>query len=432
MTFAYSRIRARASLPGWNIVGSFETNTTFIRPDTLFIIGRNGTLPHVKIILATPVYPPEIGGPATYTKELAVRLRGEHEIVIVAYASTSEKIAGTTLYTVSKRKPLPLRILEYFVTLYRASRGADVIYVQNAMAAGFPAVLVSKLRRIPLVLKFVGDEAWERASQERLTKKMLEEFLARPEGGWRTSVRMNIQGFVLRHADMVTTPSAYLRDAIVRTYGIRNERAVVNYNAAEKDVEAPFSARSVPHQILTTARLVKWKGLDGIIRAVALLKEKFPDVRAVIAGDGPDEERLKALVRELGVGDSIIFPGRVSRAETWHLRKSSEVYVLNSTYEGLPHTVLTSFAARIPTVATNIPGTNEAVYDGESGLLVPAGDERALAHAIDRLFNEPVLRAKIVEGAERILNEKFSWGTHIKTLLGFFKSVRAKPRYEPR
>lgn len=382
----------------------------------------------MKIILATPVYPPEFGGPATYTKGLALKLRAKHEIVIVAYASTSEIIEGTKLFVASKRRSLPLRIFKFTFNLFKASRGADVIYVQNAMAAGLPAVLVGMIRGIPVVLKFVGDEAWERASQERRTKKRLEEFLANPDGGWRTYVRMQIQGFVLRHADIVTTPSLYLRDAIVRTYGIKNKRAVVNYNAAVIDAEAVFSATPVPHQIVTTARLVEWKGMDGIIRATAILKKKYPDVRAVIAGDGPEEEKLKALARELGVADCIKFTGRVSRAETWHLRKISEVYVLNSTYEGLPHTALTSFVARIPMIATDIPGTNEAVYHEKSGLLVPAGDDKALADAISRLFDDPALRARLVEGAEKILNEKFSWDTHIKTLFGFFESVQAKPR----
>lgn len=382
----------------------------------------------MKIILATPVYPPEIGGPATYTKELAKRLRDKHEIVIVAYASTSEIIEGTKLFIASKRRPLPIRVVKYTFDLFRASRGADVIYVQNAMAAGFPAVIVSKVRRIPLVLKFVGDEAWERASQERRTKKRLEEFLAAPEGGFKTYIRMTIQGFVLRHTDIVTTPSVYLRDAIVRTYHIKEDHAVVNYNAGEETETAPFDATQVPHQIVTTGRLVEWKGLDGVIRAVAILKKQFPDVRAVIAGDGPEEDRLKILARELDIADNIILPGRVSRAETWHLRKSSEVYVLNSTYEGLPHTVLTSFAAHIPTIATDIPGTNEAVYNEKSGLLVPAGNEKALATAIARIFTDPSLGPKLVKGADKILDEKFSWDAHLKTLLGFFESVRSKPR----
>lgn len=382
----------------------------------------------MRIVLATPVYPPEIGGPATYTKELAARLKGEHKIVVVAYASTSELIPGIELHVASKRRPMPVRLLKFTLDLYRFSRGADVIYVQNAMAAGLPAVIVGMFRKIPVVLKFVGDEAWERASQERRTKKRLEEFLENPDGGFGATVRMIIQGFVLRHANIVTTPSSYLRDAIVRTYRIKNDRAVVNYNASEKEAGAPFSATLVPHQVVTTARLVEWKGLDGIIRAVALLKKKYPDVQAVIAGDGPEEEKLKALASELGIADSIKFTGRISRAETWHLRKSSEVYVLNSTYEGLPHTALTSFAARIPMVATDIPGTNEAVYNEISGLLVPAGDDRALADAIARLFDDPALRSKLVDGAEKILNEKFSWDAHIKTLFGFFESVRAKPR----
>ena len=383
----------------------------------------------MKIILATPVYPPEIGGPATYTKELALRLRDTHEIIIVAYASTSERIAGTKLFIASKRRPLLLRLGKYFFDLFRASKDADIIYVQNALAAGLPAIMVGMLRRIPVVLKFVGDEAWERANQERRTNKLLEEFLAHPEGGWRTSIRMLIQGFVLRHADIVTTPSAYLREAIVRTYRIKPERAVVNYNAAEKEVETVFPAAPMPHQIIATARLVEWKGLEGIVRAVALLKKEYPDVRAIIAGDGPEEQRLKALAEELKIADHISFPGRVSRAETWYLRKNSEVYVLNSTYEGLPHTVLTSFAARIPTVATDIPGTDEAVYDGVSGLLVPPGDPQALADAIARLFADPALRAQVVEGASRILTEKFSWETHLAILLTFFESVRAKPAH---
>ncbi len=383
----------------------------------------------MKIIVATPVYPPEIGGPATYTKELAQRLRGEHEIVIVAYASTSEIIEGTTLFIASKRRPLPLRLFKYFIDLFRASRGADVIYVQNAMAAGLPAAIVSMIRGIPLVLKFVGDEAWERASQKRKTTLNLNKFLVTPEGGLQTRVRMLIQGFVLRHADIVTTPSVYLRDAIVQAYRIKKDRAVVNYNAADKTTTANFHTAPVSHQIIATARLVRWKGLDGLIRAVALLKKRFPDVHAIIAGDGPEEEHLKSIAQELDITDYISFPGRVSRAETWHLRKNSEVYVLNSTYEGLPHTVLTSFAAQIPTVATNIPGTNEAVYDGESGLLVPVGDDQALADAIARLFDDSALRSKLVNGASRILREKFSWEAHIAKLFTFFESVRTKPRH---
>lgn len=389
-----------------------------------------GTLPHVKIILATPLYPPEIGGPATYTKELAERLRDKHEITIVAYASTSENIPGTKLITVSKRRLLPIRLLKFTYVLYKAAKDADVIYVQNAVAAGLPTVLVKLLTGVPVVLKFVGDEAWERASQLRQTSKQLEDFLAAPEGSLKIRFIMFLQGFVLRHVNIVTTPSAYLTEAVIRTYGVPRAHTVVNYNAADKTEVIPFTAEPIRHQIVTTARLVEWKGVDGIIRATALLVKEFPDVKLLIAGDGPEEERLKKLTAELNLQEQVTFLGRVPRAETWHIRKSSQVYVLNSTYEGLPHTALTSFAAEIPMVATNIPGTNEAVYDEVSGLLVPSNDDAALAAAIKRLFSDPALCTQIVAGGKKILAEKFSWRAHIETLLSVLESVRADPRHK--
>jgi glycosyltransferase involved in cell wall biosynthesis len=101
------------------------------------------------------------------------------------------------------------------------------------------------------------------------------------------------------------------------------------------------------------------------------------------------------------------------------------VYVLNSTYEGLPHTALTSFAAEIPMVATDIPGTNEAVYHEKTGLLVKPGDDAALAEAIARIFDNPELGARLVDNGTKLLVEKFSWNSHIKNLLGIFEKVSA-------
>lgn len=379
----------------------------------------------MKIIVATPIYPPEIGGPATYTKELCERLSGLHDITVVTYTNSAEASHGTRLVPVGKGRPLPVRLILFFIKLLRASKGADVIYVQNAMAAGLPVTLVHILTGIPFVLKFVGDEAWERATQHKFTTKNLDEFLKHPDGPLRIRTMLWIQGFVLRHAAVVTTPSAYLLQEIIKTYGIKPERGVVNYNAAEKTEELPFPVTRIKHQLATTARLVKWKGIEGIIRAIALLKEKFPDVKLVIAGDGPEKENLENISKELDVSDRIEFLGNISRAETWRLRKQSEVYILNSTYEGLPHTVLTSFAAEIPTVATDIPGTNEALYDEQTGLLVQPGDDQGLADAIERLLNDPSLGAKLTENGAKLLKEKFSWEAHLKTLNKIFESVVA-------
>lgn len=379
----------------------------------------------MKIIIATPIYPPEIGGPATYTKELCERLSDTHDITVITYTNSAIAFRNTRLIPVGKGRPLPIRLAIFFIKLLRASKGADVIYVQNAMAAGLPVALVHIITGIPFVLKFVGDEAWERATQHKHTTKRLEEFLANPDGTLRIRLMMWIQGFVLRRASIVTTPSAYLLQEIIKTYGIKPECGIVNYNAAEKTEELPFPVTRMKHQLATTARLVKWKGIDGIIRATALLKKKFPDVRLVVAGDGPEKKSLEDIAHELNISDSVDFLGNISRAETWRLRKQSEIYVLNSTYEGLPHTVLTSFAAEIPTVATDIPGTNEALYHEKTGLLVRPDNDQELANAIERLLNNPVLGRELAENGTKLLKEKFSWEAHLRTLNDIFKSVVA-------
>lgn len=382
----------------------------------------------MKILIATPIYPPEIGGPATYVKELCSHLSPTHTITVVAYTDEHIAFPNTKLIAVSKQQSFFVRFPQYIWAVWKASKDADVIYVQNAMASGLSVALVSMMRGIPFVLKFVGDEAWERATGRRETTKRLEDFLEHPEGGLRTKLFMAIQGFVLRRASVVTTPSLYLSEQIIKTYGVDKKRAVVNYNAAEHTELENISLKRIPHQVATTARLTSWKGVDGIIRAIQILKQEIPDVRLVVAGDGPEMENLKKLVSTLGLSDSVTLLGNISRTETWNLRKNSEVYVLNSTYEGLPHTVLTSFDAEIPTIATNISGTNEAVYHEKTGLLVEPGDDRALAGAIKRLFADHELGAVLVHNAKNLLKEKFSWEAHIKTLNSILESVVTKPR----
>lgn len=384
----------------------------------------------MKIVLATPIYPPEIGGPAIYIKELCERIHNKHDITVVAYTDVRNPFPGTKLVSVSKRRPLPIRLIKFFISIWKNSKTADLIYVQNAMAAGLPVALVSILRGKPFVLKFVGDEAWERASQNRKTEKRLEEFLRKPEGGLKVKFMMWIQGFVLRHASVVTTPSEYLRDEIINAYGVSPARAVVNYNAAEEPQVLPFKTERKKYQIATTARLVAWKGIAGIIRALAVVKKSFPEAALVIAGDGPEMNNLKQLASEQNVSGAVKFLGNISRAETWQLRKSSDVYVLNSTYEGLPHTVLTSFAAEIPTIATNISGTNEAVYHNKTGLLVEPGDDNGLAESIELLFNDKALADKLVKNGSLLLKEKFSWESHVKKLDSIFESILLKPSHK--
>lgn len=379
------------------------------------------------IVIATPIYPPEIGGPATYTKELVDKLSPAHTLTIVAYTHNGTEIPGSTLIGIEKHAALPVRLIKFFFAMYKAAGSADVLYVQNAVAAGLPTVLAGMLRGKPVVLKFVGDESWERAMQLKQTEKRLQEFLEQPDGGLYTTLLRYVQGFVLRRATRIVTPSQYLGEVITKAYKLTPGKVITVYNATERTTEAPFTPHKKPHQLVVTARLVDWKGIDGVIKAFAKVKTTYPDVTLIVHGDGPSRASLEALAKSEGVTEQVTFTGNVSRTETWHTRKESAIYILNSTYEGLPHTALTSFAAEIPIIATDIPGTNEAVYHEKTGLLVPTDNPDALAKAIKRLFEDAELATRLVTGGSNILEEKFSWPAHVKLLTELLESVCRKP-----
>lgn len=379
----------------------------------------------MKILIATPLYPPEIGGPATYTKEIAEKLKKDHEVTIVTYADNPKPIEGVSLYAISKKQFLPIRLFKYYKLIKKLSKEVDIIHSQNAVASGLTAVLAGKKTETPVVIRFVGDEAWERSTQAGVTNKKLDDWINSPENNLKSKIIMLIESFVFKKANTIMTPSKFLQDIIIKGYKINPNKVIVNYNAAKQPEEytgVNFKEKK-PHQILATARLTSWKGVDGIIKAVDIVRKRIPDIKLVVAGDGPEFENLKNLSKELGIENNVKFLGNVSKNETEALRKESTLYILNSTYEGLPHTVLTCFYIGIPVIATNIPGTNEVAIDNETAVLIEPNNPEMLAKTIEELIEDKEKQNRLVTNGYKLLKEKFSWNTHINNLLNISEKL---------
>jgi hypothetical protein len=111
----------------------------------------------MKILIATPLYPPDIAGHAPYVKELATRLRSMHNVTILAYNHIPEKIDGVTILPVEKNQPLVRRLFQYTHLLLQEAKRADVVYVQNGPSTEFPLSMVAPFVHAPFVLR-LGDE----------------------------------------------------------------------------------------------------------------------------------------------------------------------------------------------------------------------------------------------------------------------------------
>ncbi|MDP6225402.1 MAG: glycosyltransferase family 4 protein, partial [Anaerolineales bacterium] len=124
------------------------------------------------------------------------------------------------------------------------------------------------------------------------------------------------------------------------------------------------------------------------------------------AGDGPERAELQVFAARHK--DAVQFLGIQSQQRVHHLMRAADVFVLFSTYEGLPHTVLEAMTCRTPVVASAVGGTVEVVTDGRTGLLVPIGDEEALGAAICRVLKEPDFGRALADRAHGKLG-RFSW-----------------------
>jgi|SRR3989344_760047 len=122
----------------------------------------------MRIVLATPLYPPEIAEPAPYVKELARHLSGRHAITVVAYARFPEKVLNVRIVAVNKRWPLLIRLPAYFFALLRATRDADLIYAMNGASVELPVALTAFVTGRPIIFHVGDTAAHERAKQSRV------------------------------------------------------------------------------------------------------------------------------------------------------------------------------------------------------------------------------------------------------------------------
>jgi len=150
--------------------------------------------------------------------------------------------------------------------------------------------------------------------------------------------------------------------------------------AASEPLLHPWLQPGQPPLLLAAGRLVEQKDFQGLLQALALVRQQHL-ARLVILGEGPLRERLQAQSRELGLADAVHWPGFVTNPMAWMARAA--VFVLSSRWEGLPGVLMQAMACGAPVVSTDCPhGPREILEDGRWGLLVPVGDAPALAAAI--------------------------------------------------
>ncbi|HJZ45593.1 MAG TPA: glycosyltransferase family 4 protein [Roseiflexaceae bacterium] len=221
-----------------------------------------------------------------------------------------------------------------------------------------------------------------------------------------------LEGYNARHADAVLTTSDYCRMAILRHYGVPPSRVRLVPEGIDlahwRELAAHLPQSSDGATILCVARQYPRKHVADLLRALPAVRRAVPRARAVIAGDGPEHARLRALASGLGLDDALVFTGALPDDKLALLYRQADIFCLPSVQEGFGIVFLEAMACGLPVVATLAAAIPEVVPDRRAGLLVPPGDVGALAHALIELLARPRQRAAYgAFGREYV--ERYDW-----------------------
>ncbi|MBT8477366.1 MAG: glycosyltransferase family 4 protein [Gemmatimonadetes bacterium] len=202
--------------------------------------------------------------------------------------------------------------------------------------------------------------------------------------------------------------------------GFQVDRIHVSYPGIDHAVFTPAPVRAQEPTVVYVGRLRRYKGIDLVIQAVALLAAKGKGVRLLIVGQGDDAARLERIAEKLGLGNSVSFRGFVPEQEKVEILRSAWVNVYPSPKEGWGITNVEAAACGTPSVASDSPGLRESVLDGQTGFLVEHENVDAWARALERLVEDPGLRERM--GAKALEHSgRFTWEATTEELEGILQ-----------
>lgn len=236
-----------------------------------------------------------------------------------------------------------------------------------------------------------------------------------------------VERLLTRWTDVLIAVSANVQQFLGRQLALPASAIHVVYNGVAPATASPAAISELrqrvsagPPVVAVVASLTNKKGHAVLLRAVAALRQEGVALTVLLAGDGPERRRLEAMAQALGVADSVQFLGVASSAAVLAV---ADLFVLPSLVEGLPLALLEAMLAGKAVVAAAVGGVPEVIQRDVNGVLVPAGDERALADAIARLIAAPDLRGRLGMQAAATVSSRFTEAAYLASLDQIYTSA---------
>jgi glycosyltransferase involved in cell wall biosynthesis len=386
----------------------------------------------LKVALISLGYPPfSIGGHTPVCRDLAWNLskKGVHTTV---FCGKSKKMAVENVNSYLKVVRLPLLDLfprhvwfqlQNTTTLMSLLKGFDVIHNIDPRAGIF--TYFRKHLNTPFVTHVHGSTYGETRV-----------FLKSPVSYWTPGdfvfevleYPMNeyLTNMCLRNSDhLVVCSNDRFYEMKRRNPNLDLAKVSVIYNGIdfERIGHENRTDREKENSILFWGRLYYNKGIIQLMKAMALVKQGFPNVHLDVCGKGPLEDKIRSLTHKLSLEDNVTLHGFTKNEALTEKIKSATVVALPSLYEGQPMAALEAMAYRKPVVMYDFPFAREYITDFDNGLIAKGGDVKDLADRINEVLSDKKLRVKLGQNAYERVKKNHNWDDLVYKYMDLYSSL---------
>ena len=359
----------------------------------------------MKILLVSGIFPPDIGGPATYVPKLAKNLSDSGCNVEILTLSDSRKPVNQSPFKVTyifRKQHKLLRAIKIYKAI--SSIKPDCIFVNGLHEE---VALWLRIHKIPSVAKIVGDPVWERYRNSQRTAISIQEFNSTGTLTIAHRLQRRLLAWALLNYSATTCPSQELC-SLVQKWN-QNLRPIFIPNGTR---EIPVVETKKVYDLVTVSRLVSWKNIDTVVE-IANRKS----LKLAVVGEGPEEEGLKGLSNP----NLVSFLGQLDEARVIDVLRQARIFIQLSEYEGLSFALLQSLAVGTPSICSDILGNSQIIENGINGILVNNKNLHQIGLAIDTLINDASLTNSVIDMGITTIRDKFNENTQMtkmRELLG--------------
>ena len=359
----------------------------------------------MRVLVTVGIFPPDIGGPATFVPKIAKyfqdELNYEIEILTLSDNKNSNINDDFSVKRIDRNLPIIYRWLKTIFTIYKLGKNKDLIFVNGL---GTETTIANIFLKKKIIRKIVGDPVWERAYSKAKISESFDEFQVK-NYGFSISLQKKVRSFSIKKSDIVVTPSKHLKNFILNL-GFKNKIEIIN-NGVFIPEENTNIFTNDQINITIVSRLVSHKNIEKIIKAISDLNS--PLINLNIIGDGPELNQLQKISLESNNKDNIIFHGKLNRDEINHIFLNSDIYIQASNYEGLPHSLLEAMSYGIPVLCTPVGECKEILGNEDRGYILDLPvSKNNIKSKISEIIGEKDIANKKGERGKDFINEKYN------------------------